>query len=168
MRSILILISCLLFSVSIYGQKNKSDDEISTQDKILLQKFWRDFTDAVTRNDKEKIKTLCDFPFYCRPCLDYVEAKNSNLVTVEVTKNLFQKKHYKVFFEKELKTEVKKHEKFTMPFFHPYFNKEMNIHGISFLYTLIPPSKTWEGTQGMISLEKKEGKFKITGIDMIP
>ncbi|WP_347217790.1 hypothetical protein [Chryseobacterium sp.] len=168
MRSILTLISCLLFSVSIYGQKNKSDDEISAQDKILLQKFWKDFTDAVTRNDKEKIKTLCDFPIYCRPCLYYIKNKNSNLVTLKVTRDLFQKKYYKVFFEKELKADIKKHQKFTIQFFHPYFNKEANIHGISFLYTLIPPSKTWEGAQGMVSLEKIGGKFKITGIDMVP
>ncbi|WP_250254956.1 hypothetical protein [Chryseobacterium sp. Marseille-Q3244] len=168
MKSILIVLLGFLFSVSIYGHKNRSDDEISAQDKILLQKFWRDFTDAVTRNDKEKIKTLCEFPFYCRPCLNYTEYKNSNPVTVKVTKELYHKKHYKIFFEKELKAEVKKHRKFNVQFFHPYFNKEVNIHGISFLYTLVPPSKTREGTQGMITLVKKAGKFKITGIDIIP
>lgn len=168
MRSILIIISGLLFSVCMHGQKRTADEEISSQDKILLEKFWKNFTDAVTRNDKEKIKTLCEFPFYCRPCIDYLGSKNSNLITVKVTRDLFQKKHYKVFFEKELKAEVKKHQKFNIQFFHPYFNDEVKIQGISFLYTIIPPSKTWEGAQGMITLAKKEGKFKITGIDTIP
>ncbi|WP_068944321.1 hypothetical protein [Chryseobacterium timonianum] len=167
MKNLLVLILFFLFSVSICGQK-KSDDEISAQDKILLQKFWTDFTDAVTRNDKGKIKTLCEFPFYCRPCIDYLGSKNSNLVTVKVSRDSYQKKYYKVFFEKELKAEVKKHQKFNLQFFHPYFNKEVKIQGISFLYTMIPPSKTWEGAQGMITLAKKEGKFKITGIDMVP
>ncbi|UHO39246.1 hypothetical protein H5J24_03740 [Chryseobacterium capnotolerans] len=99
MKNLLVLILFFLFSVSICGQK-KSDDEISAQDKILLQKFWTDFTDAVTRNDKGKIKTLCEFPFYCRPCIDYLGSKNSNLVTVKVSRDSYQKKYYKVFLKK--------------------------------------------------------------------
>lgn len=86
---------------------------------------------------------------------------------MKVTKQLFHKKHYKIFFEQVLKTEVKKHQKFNVKFFHPYFNQEVKIHGISFLYTRVPPSDHWEGVQGMISLEKKDGKFKITGIETI-
>ncbi|BAP32956.1 FAD-dependent pyridine nucleotide-disulphide oxidoreductase [Chryseobacterium sp. StRB126] len=168
MKSIPALLCGLLFSVSIHGQAGNSAHGISTQDKILLQEFWKDFADAVIRNDKAKLETLCEFPFYCRPCLDYLKSKNSNLVTVKVAKELFYKEHYKIFFEKELKAEVRKHQKFTIQFFHPYFNEEMKQHGISFLYTLVPPSEHWEGTQGMITLRKTEGKFKITGIDVIP
>lgn len=59
MRSALILIYSLLFSMYMNGQKKTADEEISAQDKILLQKFWKDFTNAVIRNDKAKIETLC-------------------------------------------------------------------------------------------------------------
>jgi hypothetical protein len=37
-----------------------------------------------------------------------------------------------------------------------------------FSYTIVAPSKTWEGLQGFIYLSKKSGKFKITGIDTVP
>lgn len=168
MRSILFLLCGLLFSVHVHGQKGNSDSEISTQDRILLQTFWKDFTNAIIRNDKDEIAKLCEFPFYCSLCLDYLKSRNSNLATVKVSRDLFYKKHYKVFFEQALKTEVKKHQKFNVQFFHPYFNEEVKIHGVSFLYTLVPPSKQWEGSQGMITLRKTKGKFKITGIDTIP
>lgn len=168
MRSILILLCVLLFSVSICGQTNNSDNEISAQDKILLQKFWKDFTDAVNKNDKKKLETLCEFPFYCSPCIDYIESKNNNLFTVKVTRALYHQKYYKIFFEQALKTDVKKHQKFNVKLFHPYFNEEIKRHGMSFLYTLVPPSEHWEGSQGMITLRKIEGKFKITGIDTVP
>ncbi|MGE8554214.1 MAG: hypothetical protein ACN6OB_09845 [Chryseobacterium jejuense] len=55
MRSILILLCGFLFSVYAQGQTGNADNEISAQDKILLQEFWKDFTDAVTRNDKAKL-----------------------------------------------------------------------------------------------------------------
>lgn len=168
MKSILAVLCVLLFPGLICGQAKNCDEKISAQDKILLQKFWKDFTNAVIRNDKATLETLCDFPFYCRPCIDYVGYKNGNPITMKVTRELFHKKHYKVFFEQALKTEVKKHQKFTIRFFHPFFNEEMKRHGISFLYTLVPPSGHWEGSQGMITLRKADGTFKITGIDTIP
>ncbi|MDM1555580.1 hypothetical protein PYS58_09735 [Chryseobacterium indologenes] len=168
MKSILVVINILLFSVSIYGQAKDPDEKISTQDKIILQKFWKVFTDAVIRNDKAKLETLCDFPFYCRPCIDYAEYKNGNPITVKVTRKLYHKKHYKVFFEQALKTEVKKHQKFAIQFFRPSFNEQRRRTGVYFLYTIVPPSAHWEGAQGMIYLIKKEGKFKIAGIDTIP
>jgi hypothetical protein len=152
----------------MHGQKRTADEEISSQDKILLAKFWKNFTNAVTRSDKDKLAKLCEFPFYCRPCVSYVKYKNGNPVTVKVTHKLFQKKHYKVFFEQALKTDVKKHQKFTIQFFHPAFNEQMKRNGVYFLYSIVPPSDHWEGVQGMISLEKKDGNFKITGIDTVP
>lgn len=168
MKSILVVLCSIVFSVFTNGQTDNSEHKISAQDQILLQKFWNDFTDAVTKNNKEKIKTLCEFPFYCSPCIRYVKYKNGSPITVKVTRELFQKKHYKVFFEPALKTEVKKHQKFTIQFFHPAFNEQMKRNGVYFHYTLIPPSKQWEGSQGMVYLKKIKGKFKITGIDTIP
>lgn len=168
MRSILLVIYCLLFSVCMHGQKRTVDEEISSQDKILLQKFWKDFTNAVIKNDKTKLETLCEFPFYCSPCLDYIKSKNNNLFTVKVTRELYHKKHYKIFFEQALKTDVKKHQKFNIQSFHPYFNEQMKRGSVYFLYTMVAPSIHWEGVQRIIYLEKKDGKFKITGIDTIP
>lgn len=168
MNSMLTVIGGFLFSLCSYGQDAGIDRTVSPQDSILLRNFWTDFEAAITQKDKEKMAALCEFPFYCSPCVDYTTTKNKNRVTVKVTKKLFYESQYAAFFDKPLKDEVEKHTIFETDFFYPAFDANNKRNGYMFSYTIVAPSKTWEGSQGFIYLSKKGGKFKITGIDTVP
>lgn len=168
MRSILTIAIGLLFSFHIHGQKINAYNGIPSQDKILLQDFWKRFTEAVKNKDKTKLATLFEFPFYCRPCIDDETTKNADVVTVKVTKKLFNDGRYKVFFGQPIRDEVKKHKGFTTKLFHEAFDDKMKKNGYWFSYTIVAPSGHWEGLQGLVYVSKKEGQFKITGIDTVP
>ena len=168
MNSILTIIFGLLFSLTCYGQDTDIDRTISLQDSILLQNFWIDFKNAITKKDKGKLATLCEFPFYCRPCIDDSTLKKNDHVTIKVTKKLFYESQYKEFFDRPIKEEVEKHKIFETYIFYPAFDDKNRRDGFMFSYAIIAPSKIWEGLQGFIYLSKKSGKFKITGIDTVP
>jgi hypothetical protein len=167
MNSILTITFGLLFSLSSYGQDINSDS-VSLQDSILLRNFWTDFKSAINNKDKDKLATLCEFPFYCRPCIDDTTLKHNDLVTIKVTKKLFYESQYKEFFDDPIKDEVENHKAFELYIFHPAFDDKNRRNGFSFCYSIIAPSQTWEGLQGFIYLAKKNGKYKITGIDTVP
>jgi hypothetical protein len=168
MNSILIITFGLLFSLTSSGQNTNIDRTISHQDSTLLLNFWTDFKSAITQKDKNKLATLCEFPFYCRPCIDDTSLKNNDHVTIKVTKKLFYESQYKEFFDKPVKDEVEKHKIFEMYIFYPSFDDKNKRKGFMFSYTIAAPSKSSEGLQGFIYLTKKSGKFKITGIDTVP
>ncbi len=67
---------------------NTFNQDISVEDSLLLSQFWVDLTVAIKNKNQEKLAALCDFPFYCRPCIDNIENKDTNPVTVKVTKEL--------------------------------------------------------------------------------
>ena len=75
-----------------------------------------------------------------------------------------------MFFDKPIKDEVNKHKTFDSYIFIPTFDDRDRAQqvGFKFSYTIVAPSKNWEGLQGFIFLEKIEGKYKITGIDTVP
>jgi hypothetical protein len=170
MTRFLTLIIGLLFSLTIYGQDTNLGRNLSLQDSILLNNFWTIFKKAVNANDKAKIATLCKFPFYCRPCIDDTTLKDNNHVTIKVTKSLYNDSQYKIFLDKHIKNEVNKHVKFDTYIFIPTFDDRNRIEkiGFKFSYTIVAPSKNWEGLQGFIFLGKIDGKYKITGIDTVP
>ena len=168
MNSILTITFGLFFSLSSHGQNTNIDRKISLQDSILLRNFWTDFKSSIFKKDKDKLATLCEFPFYCSPCIDDTTLKNNDHVTIKVTKKLFYESQYKEFFDKPVKDEVEKHKIFETYIFYPAFDNKNRRDGFMFSYTIIAPSKTLEGLQGFIYLSKKSGKFKITGIDTVP
>ncbi len=169
MNSILTITLGFLFSLSSYGQDASIDRTISIQDSILLRNFWTDFSTAIKKNDKDKLATLCEFPFYCRPCIDDTTLKHNGHITIKVTKKLFYESQYKEFFDNPIKSEVEKHKTFETYIFFPAFDNRNRRDGFKFSYTIVAPSKTWEGQQGFIYLSKrKSGKYKITGIDTVP
>lgn len=168
MNRILTIIFGLLFSFNSYGQDTDLERKISLQDSILLRNFWAGFKSAINKKDKVQLAKLCEFPFYCRPCIDDTTLKNNNHVTIKVTKKLFYKSQYKEFFNKPVRDEVEKHTTFETSIFYPSFDDKNKRNGFMFSYTIVAASKTWEGLQGFIYLSKRNGKFKITGIDTVP
>jgi hypothetical protein len=168
MSSILTITFGLLFSLSSYGQDANLDRAISFQDSILLRNFWTDFANAIEKNDKDKLATLCEFPFYCHPCIDDTTLKDNNHITIKVTKKLFYESQYKEFFDKPIKNKVEKDKIFETYIFFPVIDDKNKRNGFMFSYTIVAPSKTWEGLQGFIYLSKKSGQYKITGIDTVP
>jgi hypothetical protein len=168
MNSILSISIGLLFSMSSYGQDANLDRNISTQDSVLLHNFWTDFTNAINTNDKDKLAILCEFPFYCSPCIDDTTLKNNNNVTIKVTKKSFYKNQYKAFFDKPIRSKVEEHKIFETYIFYPTFNEKNKQDGFMFSYTIVAPSKKSEGLQGFIFLCNKSGKIKIIGIDTVP
>ena len=168
MSSIIKITIGLLFSISSYGQDRNLDRTISFRDSILLHNFWTDFTDAIERENKEKLAALCEFPFSCRPCIDDTTIKNNDHNTISVTKKLFFNSQFKEFFDKPMKDKVEKDKDFQTNFFYPAFDENNKRNGFMFSYTIVAPSKTWEGLQGFIYLNLIDSKFKITGIDTVP
>ncbi len=170
MKPFLTLIIAILFSLSVFGQATSLHTKLSLQDSSLLYNFWTDFKNATNTNDKMKLATLCKFPFYCRPCIDDTTLKHNNHVTIKVTKTLYSDSQYKLFFDKPIKGEVNKHKTFDTHIFIPtYDNRNRGQQaGFKFSYTIVAPSKSWEGLQGFIFLEKINDKYKISGIDTVP
>ena len=119
--------------------------------------------------DKNKLASLCEFPFYCSPCIDNATTVNKNdQVTIKVTKKLFYEVAYKEFFEKPLRNKVEEYKSFKTSIFNPSFDDKKNPSGFMFSYNIVEPSKKWEGLQGFIYLRKINDKYKITGIDTVP
>lgn len=167
MSRFIVLIFGVLFSTIVYGQF-ENEIKPSFTDSVLLNNFWTDFQTAINTNDKAKLKNLCEFPFYCRPCIDDTTLKHNDHITIKVSKKLFTQSQYKVFFDKPLQDEVKKYEHFEVTIFHRYTENLRKPNNFFFFYTIIPYSDNAPSMQGVMSLDKENGKYKISGIDIIP
>jgi hypothetical protein len=165
---LIILILVLFLTTNAFGQTQKKEKEITKTEKILLQKFWKEFKTSLDNNDKKKLATICNFPFFCHPCIDDTTLKVNDKVTIKVTETIFMTNIYDFLFYKEIKKEFDKHKNFELYFFSRAFNDKQKPSGFMFSFTLVAPSKTWEGVQGFIYLNKINGVFKITGIDTVP
>jgi hypothetical protein len=88
-------------------------------------------------------------------------------VTIKVSKGLFNDSQYKLFFDKPFKAKVNSDE-FKASLFQPALDEKHKPWGFSFPYTIVAPTKNWEGLQGFVYLEKIEGQYKITSIDTVP
>ena len=168
MNRILTIIFALLFSLDCYGQDANIDRTVLYQDSILLNNFWTEFSNAIKANDKEKLATLCEFPFYCSSCIDDTTIEYKDRITAKVTRKLFFNTVYMIFFDNPIKREVEKHREFKTSIFDELSDKRNRHPEFVFSYTIAAPSKDWDGLQGFIHINWKNGKYKITGIDTVP
>ena len=162
---------CLVFSTTVSGQVG--DRNISPNDSILLHQFWQGFKMSINQQNKAQLSKFFSFPFYCSPCIDYAEIKqpinrNNPPATVRVTKQIFNKFAYKFFFD------IPNRNKWTKAWwlkefvFGPSFDDNDKRNGFEFSFPLVPPSKTWEGSQAFVYLKQKNGKMLIVGLDHVP
>jgi hypothetical protein len=168
MSRILTLLLALLFSVFVNGQGTSLPLKISVEDSIKLNDFWTSFKKAVNKKNKMELAALCRFPFFCWPCIVDTTLEPNNGITIHVTKTLFFKSQYRLFFDKPIVDVINKYSNFEIDIFSQDFDNRSKPKGFMFPYTIIAPSKTWEGLQGFIYLDKIDNKYKITGIDTVP
>ena len=168
MRHISMLIVALSISLINYGQDITPETKLPFRDSILLNEFWTKFTAAVKMKDEVKLEALCRFPFFCRPCISDTALKNNNHVTIMVTRQIFRESQYKLFFDRSIRNEINKRDSFCTNIFTRAVDNHLKPNGFSFSYTIIAPSKGWEGLQGFIYIRKINGGYKITGIDTVP
>lgn len=164
MTRILILTVAIITSVCVYGQNTT----ISLKDSVLLNKFWTELRVAINTKNKARLAALCNFPIYCRPCIDDTTLKVNDHLTIKVTEALFYESQYKLFFDKPFKDKVNINDGFKLYLFYPAFDEVNKPKGFSFSYTIVAPSINWEGMQGWVYLEKINSQYKITGIDTVP
>ena len=149
------------------GQTSYCDkSKISKADKVLIEQFWTDLKKAVNQEDKAKLSLLVQFPFNCDYCIQD-SAKDKNYDYLKVTKELFEKKQYKIFFNIKLKKEINKQTALfdLLSITTDGTGKKCDLN---FGYASVEPSSTWEGQQRLFSIAKKNGKFLITSAWTIP
>ena len=104
----MIFASLLIGQISI-GQMSYCDKtKISKADRKLIEQFWTDFKKAVNTENKAKLSSLIKFSFSCDYCiLDSTKGRNYDYL--KVTRKLFDKKQYKIFFDTKLKKTINKY-----------------------------------------------------------
>jgi hypothetical protein len=167
-----LTIPCLIFSTTVLGQQ-AGDRHISRNDSILFHQFWQDFKMSINQQNKAQLSKYFSFPFYCSPCIDYAKVKepidiNNPPATVRVTKQIFNNFAYKFFFDIPVRNKWTRDWWLKDFVFEPSFDDNDQRNGFEFSFALVPPSKTWEGSQAFIYLKKKNSKILIVGIDHIP
>ena len=129
MRPNITILILLILSLHSIGQSIGVDNVKSSQDKTLLRNFWKEFRSVIISKDKNQLATLCEFPFYCRPCIDNPPFKGRNLVTIKVTKKLFYESQYKVFFKKPIEKLIEEHKAFDPNIFFPTYDIHKKLDG---------------------------------------
>ena len=167
MTRYLLLILGLLTASFSFGQQ-KCDSSILRADKILLQKFWTDFKDAVNNKDKVKLASLCRFPITCDYCI--VDSnKQNNKPYIKVTKATFDKSQYQIFFTERLVKEINQHN---LPqdifIFQPYYNTVDKKCTYSFQYIARDENAQHPGMQHFFDIQKVNGKFKVISAWTLP
>jgi len=121
---------------------------------------------AVNTEDKLKLSSLIKFSFNCDYCI-LDSAKDKNYDYLKVTKKLFDKKQYKIFFDIKLKREINKHTTLLdiLSITTDGTGKKCDLN---FGYASVEPSKTWEGQQHFFTIVKSNGKFLITSTWTVP
>lgn len=114
----------------------------------------------------KKLSFLIKFSLNCDYCIaGLANYKQNNYL--KVTKKLFDKNKYKIFFEPKLKNTINK---------YPILFDILSItsdgtgknYSFNFGYAAVEPSKDLEGQQYFLSLDKINGKFLITSAWTIP
>ncbi|HEU5054104.1 MAG TPA: hypothetical protein VFT78_13385 [Hanamia sp.] len=165
--TIFLIFVGLFFRQVVIGQTSYCDKaKISKADKKLIEQFWTDFKKAVNTSDKIKLASLIKFPFNCDYCI-LDSAKNKSYDYLKVTKKLFDKKQFKIFFDPKLKKTINKY-----PTLFDILSITTDGTGrkcdLNFGYGSVEPSKTWEGQQHFFSIKKVNGKFLITSAWTVP
>lgn len=155
----------LLFAQNVLAQKANCDkSKLTPTNKKLLSQFWKDFTAALNSENKIQLASLVKFPFNCDYCeVDTTKPKDYDYL--KVTKELFNKGQYKIFFDQRLKKTVKKNANLLDILYVSFENKKCYYN---FSYASVEPSKKWEGQQHFFSLEKINGKYVITSVWTVP
>lgn len=167
MKHSLLIILGLLTAAYSFSQQTCDSTNLQA-DKVLLQNFWTAFKDAINNKNKAKLESLCRFPFNCDYCaLDNNTQKNKPYV--KVTKAMFNKSLYQIFFTDRLMREVNKH---SLPqdlyIFQPYYNTVDKKCTYSFQYIARDENAQHPGMQHWFDIQKVNGQFKIISTWTLP
>ncbi|MDB5222066.1 MAG: FAD-dependent pyridine nucleotide-disulfide oxidoreductase [Chitinophagaceae bacterium] len=168
MKYILKIILGVLLTINLYGQEKCDIKKMSTQDKILLKKFWKDLTDALNTKNKEKLSTLVRFPFNCTRCI--IDTSHpTDEPSVRITKKQFDQSQYKIFFENKF---IDMANKYTLPkdffIFTSGYNTLNKKCSYSFNYISVTETKQHPGRQEWFDIQKISGRFKIISTWTLP
>ena len=159
-----IALIALIFSTVSFGQI-PTEPNLSREDSVLLTNFWTTLKDGITNNDKQKLSSICKFPFVCSQCMDDTTIKHKNPNYVKATKKIFYRSAYKIFFEKIFVDFINKK---IMPndlyIFEIAFNDKEKKTGYKFSYLV---SRN-PGRQIWVYLEKNQGAYKISATESLP
>ena len=131
----------------------------------MLTNFWTTLKDGIRNNDKQKLSSICKFPFVCSQCMDDTTIKHKNPNYVKATEKIFNRSAYKIFFEKIFVDFVNSKN---MPADFYIFGKALNDkekktgYKFSYLVNLSPGRQIW------VYLEKHEGVYKISATESLP
>lgn len=140
---------------------------ISKADSLQVLRFWNTFSQAIEKKDKAALESVFQFPFDCRQCLDYEKDDGSDRETLQVTRKLFRDTVYNLFYTiPGLSATNQLRFKTGVRFLKA--NETGNRTDMFFMYVIIEPSATWEGAQGQIYIKKRNGRYYITALDIIP
>jgi hypothetical protein len=166
MKRYILLMAGLTVCLNVFSQRKC--DSLSQKDKLLLQKFWTDFKDALNNKDKTKLSTVCNFPFDCDYCI-LDTAKQTHKPHVKVTKSDFDKSQYQIFFIDRLINEVNKYNlPHDLGIFLPAYNAIDKRCIYSFGYIVREENKQHPGMKRFFDVQKINGLFKITSTWTIP
>ena len=167
MTRYILLITGLLAFGNLFSQ-SRCDSSTLQNDKAQLQSFWTTFKIAINNKDKAKMKSLCSFPFNCDYCI-LDSSKSDDKPYHKITKALFDKSQYQIFFAPRLVQEVNKH---SLPqdlfIFQPYFNTGDKKCSYSFSYISVEENAQHPGMQHFFDIQKIKGQFKIISTWTVP
>jgi hypothetical protein len=154
---IILLSTYLLCTAVTYGQTACDVAKLSSKDKSLLTKFWKDFGMAIKENNKAKLSTLIHFPFLCDN--RFVEGAK-NYEDVKVSKQLFDRLQFRVFFEEPLKKVVSNQS--ILKVIRTDYGEESNECSYSFGYNPVYATKVHPGQTVFFTIKKFGKQFLIT------
>jgi hypothetical protein len=167
MKHSLLIILGLLAAACSFSQQRCNNTNLQA-DKVLLQNFWTAFKDAVNNKDKAKLESLCRFPFTCDYCI-LDSNKQRSKPYIKVTKAMFDRSQYQIFFADRLVIETTKHN---LPqdlfIFQPYFNTFDKKCSYSFQYIAREENAQHPGMQHWFDIQNENGQFKIISAWTLP
>jgi hypothetical protein len=157
----------LFAGLSSYGQAIYcTKSEISKIDSVLIEQFWADFKSAINNEDKAKLASLIRFSFNCDYCvLDSIKEKNYDYL--KVSKKLFNRQQYAIFFDTKLKNTANRYDKL-FDILSVSNDEAGKVCQLSFSYVSFERTNTWEGQQHFFTIKKVRQKFLITAAWTIP
>ncbi|TMI62904.1 MAG: hypothetical protein E6H07_15995 [Bacteroidetes bacterium] len=161
MNRLLLIIFGSSLSIFVNGQVNC--DRQKQKDSIQLEQFCIGFKKAVNQRDLKNISEFFQFPFPCSAC-NIKDNSNSKEPYMVSYKRFLQGK-YDEFFGAWFMETVSKGRLFEL------LQASENDKGkcsFFFGYPMVLPSERTEGHQGFLTIEKINGKFKITSIWSVP
>lgn len=162
------LIVGVLVCLNLFSQQSCDSTSLTEADKISMQNFWIAFKDAINKKDKDKLASLCRFPFNCDYCI-FDTAKSSTNSYVKVTRTSFAKSQYRIFLAGRLVSEV---NRYNLP--EDVFIFQQNYNAVdkkcyySFGYIAREENAQHPGMQHFFDIQNVNGQFKIVSSWTIP